>query len=169
MDPNLNPMTEVERDYYAWSVAHREKHGQPENPEIAHVYRRSDNNQKIILFLSHAENFARWYSSRCSRFWAILLKDGVECYYDEKATRILRHGKSRQTAGNYPMTSYAAGGHVEDTEKMMQEDSDLGIRETHYVDGDPEFRTKGHRKEYLEKREMYDRNAGYSDPAPKHR
>ncbi len=68
----------------------------------------------------------------------------------------------------YPMVSYAAGGHVDDTQKMMQEDKRLGIRETHYEDGDPVFRSKKHRKEYCEKREMYDRNAADSDPTPKH-
>lgn len=168
MDQNLNPMTDVERDYYDWSVAHREKHGW-QDAETAHVYTRSDNNKKIILFLSHSENFARWYSSRSSQFWCIRLKDGTECYYDEKATRILKHGKSFSTPGNWPMASYAIGGHPDDRIRMMKEASDKGVPTEFDREGDAVFTSPRHRQRYCKAMGYYDRNAGYRDQAPVNR
>jgi len=71
----------------------------------------------------------------------------------------------RQPCGNWPMTSYAAGVHPKQVPEMMKFDKEHGVP-TNYVDGDPEFRSPKHRKEYCEAHGMFDRNAGLSDPVP---
>ncbi len=164
MEQNLKPMTVEQQAECDRSIKHFKDEWGIVHGEEAVVCSRSDDRSRVIVFLTPSELVARMYSDGFSHKWCIDLKDGTKCFYDQEATRILKHGKTKQTCGNYPMTSYAAGGHVDDTQKMMQEDSELGIRETHYEDGDPVFRSKGHRKEYCENRGMIDRNAGFSDP-----
>ena len=165
MDSKLNPMTDVEQDYYDWCVENLRKNGQDDNPEIPHIYRMSDNRQEVILFMSHAENFARQYSDGSNNNWCIDLADGTKCYYDEKSTRTLRYGKHYSTAGNYPHASYAMGGDVSDIPFMKSEDERLGAPDTHYNhEGDPVFTDKKHRRDYCRAHSAHDRNGGYSDP-----
>jgi len=66
----------------------------------------------------------------------------------------------------YPFASYAAGVNASEVPAMMEIDKKNGVP-THYTaDGDPILTSPSHRKKYCRVHGLYDRNAGYSDPAP---
>lgn len=71
--------------------------------------------------------------------------------------------------GNWPMESYAAGISPEEIPEFREIDKKGGIPTDYNSDGDPIFRTATHRKKYCQLHELYDRNAGYSDPTPVNR
>jgi len=86
----------------------------------------------------------------------------------KKAYRDLRaeHGHVAATPGNYPFTSVFAGVHPDDVPGMRKINEAGGVPTDYNKDGDPTFRSKGHRKKYFALHKLYDRNAGYSDQAP---
>lgn len=77
-------------------------------------------------------------------------------------------GAPRRTPrGKWPMTSVMAGCHPDDISKEIEHDAKHGLRGTEYTrDGDVVWTGPDHRKRWLKSRNMYDRNAGYSDPTP---
>lgn len=78
----------------------------------------------------------------------------------------------RDTPGTYPMTSYAAGISPDEVKEFEKSDAAAGVP-TEYTKGpdggDPIFTSAKHRKKYCRLHELYDRNAGYSDPVPVNR
>lgn len=69
---------------------------------------------------------------------------------------------------NYPMISSAAGVHPGQIKEHMDHLRSMGCGQVnHTKDGDIIFESKGQRKKVLEALGMYDRNGGYSDPAPR--
>ncbi len=123
-----------------------------------HRLRRDDNNQEVFLAFTYQEWFERIWSDDCSRHWCITLKDGTKTY----DLGIVRK-TSAQTAGNWPMDSYAAGVDPSEVPAMMKIDAKYGVKTDYTEDGDPVFTSKGHRKKYLKVHKMHDRNAGYGD------
>jgi len=73
------------------------------------------------------------------------------------------HGGNRDTPGNWPMESYAAGGHPDDAKANEKIARDKGVPTHFSKDGDPIFTSRSHRKKFLQAHELIDRNAGYSD------
>lgn len=81
-----------------------------------------------------------------------------------------RHRSVATCPGNYPMVSYAAGVHPSQIAEQQAVLKAEGVRNTHFTkDGDPVFEDRSHRREYCEALGLFDRNGGYSDPAPRHR
>lgn len=68
------------------------------------------------------------------------------------------------------MVSEFAGVHPAQIKEQQAVLKAAGVRTTHYTkDGNPVFEDKSHRREALSAMGLYDRNAGFSDPAPKNR
>ena len=165
---NLLPeMTEDQLEMYNGSVERMKQSGDKEQVAKPHVYTRTDNQQKIVVMLTYSENFARQYSNGSGQSMVIMLADGVECFYDQQATIRKQNRLSGvagvETAGNYPMASYAMGidGDISDTVKF---DEEHGVQTEYNEDHEPIFRSKKHRREYCRAHEVHDRNGGYSDP-----
>jgi len=68
----------------------------------------------------------------------------------------------------WPYASYAAGVSASEVPAMCKIDRENGVPTEYTPDGDPIMRSKSHRKKYCEAHGLYDRNAGYGDPTPKH-
>ena len=95
----------------------------------------------------------------------ITLDDGREAAYEW-----LQHNKMRSVPANYPMISTAAGVHPGQIKQHMEHLRQMGCGQVdHTKEGDIIFADKAQRKKVLEALGMFDRNGGYSDPAPKHR
>ena len=77
-------------------------------------------------------------------------------------------GKQR-IADTWPLISTAAGVSPDEVPEMMEFDKAHGVPTQYTPDGDPIFTSKGHRKKYCSAHGLYDRSAGYGDPAPKNR
>ena len=69
----------------------------------------------------------------------------------------------------WPYASYAAGVSPSEVPEMQKVDRANGVPTEYTPDGDPVFRGKSHRKKYCEVHNLYDRNAGYGDAAPRFR
>jgi len=73
----------------------------------------------------------------------------------------------RQYHGDiWPMASYAAGVHHKQIPEMRKFDAEHEVKTDYTPDGDPLFTGPKHRKKYCEAHNLYDRNAGLSDPVP---
>jgi len=95
----------------------------------------------------------------------ITLDDGREAAYEW-----LQHNKMRSVPANYPMISTAAGVHPGQIKQHMEHLRQMGCGQVdHTKEGDIIFADKAQRKKVLEALGMFDRNGGYSDPAPKYR
>jgi len=71
---------------------------------------------------------------------------------------------------NYPMVSSAAGVHPADIQRHMEHLRQKGCGQVdHTSDGDIIFRDKHQRKRVCEALGLFDRDGGYSDPAPRYR
>jgi len=94
---------------------------------------------------------------------SITLPDGRAAVRDVQA----EHGHMRVTGGNWPMWSTFAGCHPDQIPEMKEQLRSCGTD----ADYDPKtgdvcFRSRGHRAEVLRALGMFDRSAGYGDPAP---
>jgi len=69
----------------------------------------------------------------------------------------------------YPYNSYSLGVSESEIPEMMEFDRRNGVETTYNRDGEPEMRSPRHRRAYAEAHGFFDRNAGYSDPCPKHK
>ena len=67
----------------------------------------------------------------------------------------------------WPYASYAAGVSPDQIPEMQKVDRENGVPTEYTSDGDPIFRSRRHRKKYCQVHNLYDRNAGYGDPAPR--
>ena len=137
---------------------------------MLYVFIREDNGKEVVLSMTYPEWLERIYAEPGRDRWWILLDDGGKAWYSAEKSRKLSHRCFfRDTPGNWPMESYAAGIAPEEIPEFSKFDKEHGVP-THYSeDGDPIFTDKAHRKKYLRAHEMYDRNAGYSDPTPVNR
>ena len=70
----------------------------------------------------------------------------------------------RNVCDTYPFHSTAAGVAPSQVPEMMEFDRQHGVATTYNRDGEPEFRSPGHRRAYCKAHGLVDRNAGYSDP-----
>jgi hypothetical protein len=68
--------------------------------------------------------------------------------------------KSGENPG-WPMVSTAAGVHPDEVPKMQEIDRKAGIKTQYTADGDPIFRSPGHRKKYLKTHKLIDRSGYY--------
>lgn len=78
------------------------------------------------------------------------------------------HG-GRRITGGWPMVSTAAGINPDEVEEFKKIDARHGVPTQYTPDGDPIFTSRSHRKRYLQLHNLFDRDAGYSDAAPRNR
>lgn len=124
------------------------------------VYEFKTTDGEIVeLFMSFAEHDRRVKDD------TITLDDG------RKATTFWNaNSKISTVPSNYPMVSTAAGVHPDQVKEHMEHLRQKGCGQVnHTKEGDIIFESKGQRKQVLEALGMFDRQGGYSDPAPKHR
>ncbi len=116
------------------------------------------------VFLTFAQ-----HDKRVKDDW-ILLDDGRPAKRVWGGGESLRHRSVATTPGNYPMVCTSAGVHPAQVREQQAVLKAAGVRTTQYTKGgDPIFEDKSHRREALTAMGMFDRNSGYSDPAPVHR
>lgn len=111
----------------------------------------------VEVFMSFAEHDRR-------------VKDDVIKLDDGSTARKHWSGKSAISSvpSCYPMVSSAAGVHPGQIKEHMDHLRKMGCGQVdHTKNGDIIFRDKSQRRKVLETLGMYDRNGGYSDPAPK--
>ena len=73
----------------------------------------------------------------------------------------------RQHFGDiWPMASYAAGVNPKQIPEMRMFDAKHEVPTDYTEDGDPVFKSPGHRRKYCQAHGLFDRNAGHSDPVP---
>jgi len=126
-----------------------------------YIYKRSDNGQRVQLFMSIAELTER-QNDRCE----IVLDDGVV------ATRDWRGEKSDfQNVGGatWPMCSDALGVAPSQIEEATKEARALGVPTEFMADGRAVLTGPQHRKALAEATGHYDLNGGYSDPQRRNR
>lgn len=75
---------------------------------------------------------------------------------------------SRTRKATYPFYSYAVATNPDDVPKVQKYLRQHGIPTDFNKHGEPRFESPSHRKRYCELFGVFDRNAGYSDPQPKH-
>ena len=63
----------------------------------------------------------------------------------------------------WPMVSVAAGINPDQIGEYKEFDKKMGVETDYTPSGDVVFRSRGHRKKYLEAHHMYDRNGAYGD------
>lgn len=66
----------------------------------------------------------------------------------------------------WPQHSWAAGVNPEQRQEAWEHSKEIGVPTRFDHNGDAVFRSRGHRKRYLERVGIFDRDAGYSDPTP---
>lgn len=125
---------------------------------------RASDQEVVEVFLSFAD-----YDLRVQED-TITLDDGRIAKRMWGGGESSRHRSIATCPGNYPMVSEFAGVHPAQIKEQQAVLKAAGVRTTHYTkDGNPVFEDKSHRREALSAMGLYDRNAGFSDPAPKHR
>jgi len=87
-----------------------------------------------------------------------------ECGKQMSRDFLAEHGVRRAACDTYPYHSSAMGVAPSQVAEAMAFDKQHGISTTYNSDGEPEFRSRGHRKRYCEAYGYVDRNAGFSDP-----
>lgn len=91
------------------------------------------------------------------------------CRKKMKRDYAAEHGHVIDTPGNWPMESIAAGVSPDQVPEFVQFDKQKGVPTQYSRDGNPIFRDRKHRRDYLRAHGIFDRNAGYGDPAPVNR
>jgi hypothetical protein len=95
----------------------------------------------------------------------ITLDDGREAVYEWQ-----QHNKMRSVPANYPMVCDFVGVHPSQVKEHMDHLRAMGCGQVnHTKDGQVIFEDKTQRRKVCEALGLYDRNGGYSDPAPKYR
>lgn len=120
---------------------------------------RDSSGEVIQLMLSFSEFDRRVKDGR------IKLDDGEMASYSWE-----QHKLTSTVPSNYPMVCTAAGVHPDQVKEHMDHLRKMGCGQVnHTKDGDLIFESKGQRKRVLEALGLFDRNASYGDPTPKHR
>ena len=82
---------------------------------------------------------------------------------------VAQHQKTVNRPGKWPMESDAAGVAVDQVAEVSEYVRARGVpTDFNPKTGNPIFTSQRHRKRFCEVTNMYDRNAGYGDAAPKH-
>jgi hypothetical protein len=124
----------------------------------------ADNGDIVELQMSMAEHAKRVKND------TIQLDDGRLARTNWSREASERHRSSATCPGTYPMVSMNAGVHPDQIKEHMEHLRSRGCGQVdHTPDGDIVFNDKSQRKKVLETLGIYDRNAGYGDPAPKYR
>lgn len=129
----------------------------------SYQFRSEDTGELVEVFLSFDEHDRRVKND------VITLDDGrtAKKVWDWGGSQ--RHRAIATCPGNWPQVSYAAGVHPDQIPEQQAALKAAGVRTTYYTkEGDPIFEDRHHRREALIAMGLYDRNAGYSDPTPKH-
>jgi len=74
------------------------------------------------------------------------------------------HGAFRNTPGNWPLYSDAAGVNPDQIPEAVAEARRCGVPTDFTSDGCAIFTDPAHRRRYCEAHGLYDRNGGYGDP-----
>ena len=117
-------------------------------------YRVDGSGELVALFMSVAE-----MESRQREDMTITLDDGREAKRDIAA----EHGGFRNTPGNWPQLSDAAGCHPDQIQDAMSHARQAGVPTEFTPDGRAKFESRGHRAAYLRAMGMKDREGGYGD------
>lgn len=120
---------------------------------------KTDDGEVVELFLTFAEHDNR-------------VKDDTIVLDDGRPAKTFWNANSKISTvpANYPMVCTSAGVHPGQIKEHMEHLRQKGCGQVnHTKDGDIIFESKGQRKQVLQALGMYDRNGGYSDPAPKYR
>ena len=75
----------------------------------------------------------------------------------------VEHGGFRNTPGNWPMTSQALAVHPKQIADAVRTAERLGVPTDFTPTGEPIFRSRGHRREYMRALGVRDLDAGYGD------
>jgi hypothetical protein len=81
---------------------------------------------------------------------------------------VAQHGGKRDTPSNWPMESDALGVHPDQAKGYSDYLRERGVPTEIKENGNPVLTSQHHRKLLCQATQMYDRNAGYGDPTPKH-
>lgn len=120
---------------------------------------KTDDGEVVELFMSFAEHDRR-------------VKDDEITLDDGRKAKTFWNAKSgiSTVPANYPMVCTAAGVHPGQIREHMEHLRKMGCGQVdHTKDGDVIFRDKRQRKKVCEALGLFDRNASYDDPQPKHR
>lgn len=120
---------------------------------------KTEDGEIVELFMPFAEHDRRVKDGE------ITLDDGrkAKSYFNP-------HAGISTVPANYPMVSSAAGVHPSQVKEHMEYLRKAGCGQVnHTKGGDIIFESKGQRRKVLKALGMFDRNAGYSDPAPERR
>lgn len=119
----------------------------------------TDHGEKVELHLTFAEFDKRVKDNR------IVLDDGRDASYDWSG-----HSFVSTVPSNYPMESDAMGVHPAQIKEHMEHLRKMGCGQVdHTPEGAVILRDKAQRRQVAHALGLFDRNAGYSDPAPIHR
>lgn len=81
---------------------------------------------------------------------------------------IAEHGQFKDTPGNWPMESDAAGINPDQIPEAMAYNERMGVPTQYNPEtGAAIFTSREHRKRFCEISGLYDRNGGYGDQAPR--
>jgi hypothetical protein len=125
---------------------------------------RKRNGEVVTLTMSIGEMIERQAAAMGESEDIIELEDGSFARRDYKA----EHANA-PPPGNWPMECDASGVHPDQRREAEEHSRKIGVPTEFTEDGAAVYRSPAHRKAYLEKIGMFDRNAGYSDPVPEHR
>jgi len=93
---------------------------------------------------------------------AYIIVKGQRAYRDMPS----EHNGFKNTPGNWPQLSDAAGVAPSQVMEAQAEMTKAGVPTDYTEDGRAIFRNRKHRKVALRAMGMYDRNAGFGDPEP---
>ena len=119
-----------------------------------YCYRVIGSDELVELVMSCAEMERRQTAEH-----TIVLDDGSIAKRDFAT----EHGGFKNTAGNWPMVSYAAGVHPSQVKEAQEHVAKQGIHTDYTPQGDAIFRSRSHRRDHLRAIGLRDRNAGYGD------
>ena len=124
-----------------------------------YCFTRTDTNEPVEVFMTYSAFDES--KTRNGTHHIVVGGSGIEAIHDFRK----QLGGFKNTPGNWPMASDAAGVGHDQVEEAVSADKKAGIRETNYTgDGRPIFRSPMHRREYCEGHGLFDRNGGDSDP-----
>ena len=127
-------------------------------------FNTDDDGELVEVFLSFAEHDRRVVND------TITLDDGRTAKKNWSGGASCRHRSVGTCPGNYPMVSTAAGVHPGQIKEHQTHLKAMGCGHVeHTRDGDLVFNDKTQRRRVCEALGLFDRQASYGDPQPKHR
>ncbi len=132
-----------------------------------YCYRREDNDkiERVTMSIDERGRLQKERVVDGEKQQYIKLDDGVIGIRDY----VVEQGRFQDTPANWPQYSDAMGCHPDQVVEAAEGAAKAGVPTDFTSDGQAIFESAGHRKAYCEAYGYYDRNGGYSDPAPKNR